>query len=142
MATQRIRVGEKFPEEEKIQSIYSPGVVADEEVVERELRRSEEMSEAAGPTEAAFPRKQLLGRNGSGLSVNRLSDPEAGKKGLTAGSREAPSHARAGVSPVHDGGSSDLVSCITLTREPRGVNNRGWTACPGASRPWHRRRLP
>ena len=97
MTTKQVRVGEKFPEEEKIQSMHSPSVVADEEVVERELRRSEEMSGAGGPTEAAFPRKQLLGRNGSGLSVNRLSGPEARKKDLMATSREAPSHARAGV---------------------------------------------
>ena len=29
-----IRIGAKFPEEEKIQSVHSPSVVADEEVVE------------------------------------------------------------------------------------------------------------
>lgn len=97
MTAKQVRVGEKFPEEEKLQSMHSPSVVADEEVVERELRRGEEMSEAGGPTEEAFPRKQLLGRNGSGLSVNRLSDPEARKKAFTATSKETLSHARAGV---------------------------------------------
>ena len=97
MITNQVRVGEKFPEEEELQSIYSPSVVADEEIVERELRRSEEMTEAGGPTEAAFPRRQLLGKNGSGLSVNRLSGTEAREKDRMATSREAPSHARAGV---------------------------------------------
>ena len=77
MTEKLIRIGEKFPEEAEMQSMYSPSVVMDEEIVERELRRREEMSETGKPTEAAFPRKQLLGKNGSGLSVNRLCDPEA-----------------------------------------------------------------
>lgn len=74
------RVGEKFPEEEKVQSMHSPNVVADDEVLERELRRNVERSETGKPTEAAFPRKQLLGKNGTGLSVNRLLCPEAEKE--------------------------------------------------------------
>lgn len=97
MTMNQVRVGEKFPEEEKLQSICSPSVVADEEVVERELRHSEEMSETGGPTEAAFPRKQLLGKNGSGLSVNRLIGTEAREEDPMATFKEAPSHARAGV---------------------------------------------
>ena len=78
------RVGEKFLEEEKVQSEHSPSVVMDEEFVERELRRSEEMSETGKPTEAAFPRKQLLRKSGSGLSVNRLQAQEAVESHVTA----------------------------------------------------------
>ena len=52
--------------------MHSPNVVADDEVLERELRRNVERSETGKPTEAAFRRIQLLGKNETGLSVNRL----------------------------------------------------------------------
>ena len=57
--------------------MHSPNVVADDEVLERELRRNVERSETGKPTEAAFRRIQLLGKNETGLSVNRLLRPES-----------------------------------------------------------------
>lgn len=57
--------------------MHSPNVVADDEVLEREPRRNVERPETGKPTEAAFPRKRLLGKNGTGLSVNRLLRPES-----------------------------------------------------------------
>ena len=87
------RVGEKFPEEEDVQSMHSPSAVADEETLERKLRRNVEMSETGRPTEAAFPRKQLLGKNGTGLSVNRLSRPEA-EGGMVAPRKSGVAYAR------------------------------------------------
>ena len=109
-----IRIGDKFPEEEKIQSVHSPSVVADEEVVERELRRREEMSETGKPTEAAFPRKQLLGKNGSGLSVNRLRNPEVKEsEDHVTVFRKVLGHARAGVGDLR--GISDREGHRTVS---------------------------
>lgn len=75
MTRRNVRLGQKFPEEETLQSSHSPGVVQDEEFVERELRTEGEVYRGVEPTEAAFPRKQLLGRSGSGLSVTRRKSP-------------------------------------------------------------------
>ena len=75
MTRRNVKLGQKFPEEETLQSRYSPGVVQDEEFVERELRTEGEVYQGVEPTEAAFPRKQLLGQNGSGLSVTRRKSP-------------------------------------------------------------------
>lgn len=75
MTQRNVTLGQRFPEEERLQSPHSRGVVKDEEFLERELRRDEEIYQSVEPTEAAFPRKQLLGRNGSGLSVTRRNSP-------------------------------------------------------------------
>lgn len=75
MTRRNVKLGRKFPEEETLQSPHSPGVVKDEEFVERELRTEGEIFRGVEPTEAAFPRKQLLGRSGSGLSVTRRKSP-------------------------------------------------------------------
>lgn len=75
MTRRNVKLGQKFPEEETLQSPHSPGVVQDEEFVERELRTEGEVHRGVEPTEAAFPRKQLLGRSGSGLSVTRRKSP-------------------------------------------------------------------
>ena len=78
MTRRNVKLGQKFPEEETLQSSHSPGVVQDEEFVERELRTEGEVHRGVEPTEAAFPRKQLLGRSGSGLSVTRRKSPSPG----------------------------------------------------------------
>ena len=74
-----VRVGDRFPEEEK-QSEYSDGVVSDDEVVERKITRRNEISETGELKTSAFMISQLLGGSGgdpsvrSGLSVNRVRD--------------------------------------------------------------------
>ena len=75
MTRRNVKLGERFPEEKTLQSPLSSGVVEDREFVERELKYEREIHRGIEPTEAAFPRKQLLGRNGSGLSVTRRNSP-------------------------------------------------------------------
>ena len=75
MTRRNVKFGERFPEEKTLQSPLSPGVVEDREFVERELKYEREIHRGIEPTEAAFPRKQLLGRNGSGLSITRRNSP-------------------------------------------------------------------
>lgn len=66
-----VQIGCKFPEEEEKQSPHSPSVVADDEIVEREIRHKDLM-EGDKPTEGVFQRKELLREDGRSVSVNRV----------------------------------------------------------------------
>lgn len=98
-----VRVGEKFPGE-KEKSQYSPGVVSDDEIVERRITRRSEILETGEPSTNAFMMNQLLGKSGSdpsvrsGLSVNRVRDTKRYEKVRSAPISELPAsvYARVG----------------------------------------------
>ena len=81
-----VRRGEKFPEEEHAHGAQSPGVVQDDEQLERRLPPGERETDDRAIPPAAFPRRELRWtREEGGASVDRSRYAEggiAGRRGM------------------------------------------------------------
>ncbi len=138
MSRRNVKVGEKFPEEETPQSTHSPGIVRDEEFLERELRHKNEVYRGIEPTEAAFPRKQLLGRNGSGLSVTRRDtpSPQSGAGVLNFRKVLQRAYARVGeLREICDEGENRMVSIVDAGTKENPSHAEIFLKSEGARRP-------